>query len=174
MMLDELIPFGSPEYFLFFSFLIFGRSMDFFSTWLATPNLVLEANPLARKMGWRWGLIANGIICVWFGRWPLPAIVIVTTSLLVAARNFQSAWLMRSMGELEYRMWMSDRIRTTPRGLFFFCLGAQSSFYALLGAALVLFSDTRLVPFGIGVGMLTYSVAVAVYSTISVWRVRSR
>ena len=29
--------------------------MDFLSTWVATPNLVLEGNPIAKKLGWRWG-----------------------------------------------------------------------------------------------------------------------
>ena len=60
---DEFVPFGSSVYFFFLALLIFGRSMDFFSTWIATPNLVLEANPIARKMGWRVGLVFNFLIC---------------------------------------------------------------------------------------------------------------
>src|SRR6476620_10519305 len=107
---EEFIPFGGALYFALLSCLVVARSMDFLSTWIATPNLVLEANPLAKKMGWRVGLILNVVICFLFALWPLPSIVIITTSLLVAARNFQSAWLMRTLGEHEYRFWMSERL----------------------------------------------------------------
>src|SRR5213078_1182824 len=97
--MDDAIPFGSRWYFLMLALLIFARGMDILSTWIATPNLVLEGNPVAKILGWRWGLPINVGICLILAFWPLPAIVLSTTSLLVAARNFQSAWLMRSMGE---------------------------------------------------------------------------
>ena len=50
--MEEFVAFGSSHYFLFLALLAFGRGMDFLSTWIATPNLVLEGNPLARKLGW--------------------------------------------------------------------------------------------------------------------------
>lgn len=170
--MEEFIPFGSPLYFTFLALLIFARGMDFLSTWVATPNLVLEANPIAKKMGWRIGLILNAAVSVGFAMWPLPCIVVVTTSVLVAARNFQSAWLMRSLGEHEYRIWMSARLSETPRSLFYFCLFAQSSLHGLLGTGLMYFSGERLVPFGVGMGLITYAVAVLVYSALSVRRAR--
>ena len=82
--MDDLIAFGSPPYCLYLGLLLFARGMDFLSTWIATPNLVLEANPLARKLGWRMGLAVNAIVCAVFALWALPAIVVATTSLLVA------------------------------------------------------------------------------------------
>ncbi len=30
------------------------RALDFLSTWLVTPTLALEANPLMRRMRWGW------------------------------------------------------------------------------------------------------------------------
>ena len=84
---------------MLFLLLFVARGMDFLSTWVATPNLVLEGNPIAKKLGWKWGIPLNLALCVGLAFWPLPAIVISTTSVLVAARNFQSAWLMRSLGE---------------------------------------------------------------------------
>jgi hypothetical protein len=57
--MDSFVPFGSFEYFMFLALLGFGRGMDFLSTWIATPNLVLEGNPLAKKLGWRGGLWLN-------------------------------------------------------------------------------------------------------------------
>ena len=31
-------------------------------------ELVLEANPLAKKLGWRWGIPVNGVLCFAFAR----------------------------------------------------------------------------------------------------------
>lgn len=168
-MADEFVPFGSPIYFVLLSCLVGARSMDFLSTWIATPNLVLEANPLAKKLGWRLGLVLNAVLCSLFALWPLPSVVIITTSLLVAARNFQSAWLMRAMGEDAYRFWMGDRLAEAPRGLFLFCLVAQSGLIGLVGIGLMYFAH-ELVPYGVGMGLATYAFAILVYSLISVWR----
>jgi hypothetical protein len=173
--MEDFVPFGSLPYMLCLAGLVFGRGMDFLSTWMATPNLELEANPIAKKLGWRVGLFLNGVICAIFAVWPLPSIVIITTSVLVAARNFQNAWLMRSMGESAYRFWMGERLREAPRGLFVFCLAAQTVLYLVLGAGLMYFSvireGTLVIPFGIGMGMITYAVAVFVYSMLSVSRI---
>ena len=172
--MDQLTAFGSPEYMLLLAALLFSRGMDFLSTWVATPNLLLEANPIARKLGWRMGVALNLVLAGLFALWPLPAIVVITTSLMVAARNFQGAWLMRSMGEHEYRFWMSERIRTAPRALFFSCLVAQTVLVGGLGALLMCFSGLRLVPFAVGMGLITYATAILVYSSLSVWRVAGR
>lgn len=171
---EDFATFGSREYYIILACVAFARAMDFFSTWVATPNLMLEANPIARKMGWKVGIAVNAILCLLFALWPLPAIVITTTSLLVAARNFQSAWLMRSMGELNYRLWMSQRLAEAPRFLFFGCTLAQALLYVLLGVALMYFAGWHLVPFGVGMGMITYAFAVGIYTTISVWRAAFR
>lgn len=173
-MVEEFVPFGGPAYFALLACLVWARGMDFLSTWVATPNLLLEANPIARKMGWKIGLVVNAIICALFALWPLPSIVIVTTSLLVAARNFQSAWLMRSLGEHEYRFWMGERLLQTPRPLYFFCLFAQTGLIGLLGSGLMYFAQFQLIPFGVGMGMVTYAFAILVYSLLSVWRVQQR
>jgi len=175
-MMEELILFGSREYFLYLGLLVFARGMDFLSTWIATPNLALEANPLAKKLGWKWGIVLNLFVVLLFAIWPLPAIVISTTSILVAARNFQSAWLMRSLGEHGYRSWMADQLGQTPITLYLFCLLTQTLLVASIGAALMLSSypviNHTFVPFAIGTGVLTYSVAVTFYTLLAVWRMR--
>ena len=116
--MDDTIPFASREYFIMLALLLFARGTDFLSTWIATPNLVLEGNPLAKKLGWKWGAVLNLALCVLFAGWPLPAIVISTSSVLVAARNFQSAWLMNSLGEEPYRNWHVERLQETRISLF--------------------------------------------------------
>ena len=165
--MQDSVPFGGREYWIYLLVLAGARGMDFLSTWVATPNLLLEANPLARKLGWRWGIPLNVVLCIGFALWPLPAIIIGTTSALVAAHNFQSAWLMRTMGEVPYRDWLFRRLAEAPRGLFVFCLVAQTALFGMVGAALVFVAGNALVPLGVGMGLLGYAVAVLLFTLMA-------
>ncbi len=169
--MDDPVSFGSSGYLLMLGLLVFGRGMDFLSTWIATPNLALEGNPIAKKLGWRWGLLLNAVLVVALAFWPLSAIVVATASVLVAARNFQSAWLMRSLGEDAYREWHVQRVRETPVTLHLFCLAGNTLLTAVVGAVLIGFSRMHLVPFAIGMGMVAYAIAVAFYSLLAIWRI---
>ncbi|MGB7769219.1 MAG: hypothetical protein WBN22_10260 [Verrucomicrobiia bacterium] len=169
--MENPVSFGSHEFFLMLALLVFGRGMDFLSTWIATPNLTLEGNPLAKKLGWKWGLWLNVVLVVALAMWPLSAIVVATASVLVAARNFQSAWLMRSLGEDAYREWHVQRIRETRVTLHLFCLAGNTLLTAIVGAVLIGFSGMHLVPFAIGMGMVAYAIAVAFYSLLAIWRI---
>jgi hypothetical protein len=172
--MEDLVPFGSRTYLLLLLALLFSRGVDFLSTWVATPNMVLEGNPIAKKLGWRWGIPVNLLLCVLFAFWPLPAMVISTTSVLVASRNFQAAWLMRSMGEQSYRDWHIERVQETSATLYLACLLGQTVLIASIGGAVIYFthSDRDTVLFAIGLGIIAYAVAIAVYSLIGVWRLR--
>ncbi len=172
--MEDFVPFLSRTYGLLFLLLIVTRGMDFLSTWVATPNMVLEGNPLARKLGWRWGIPINLALCVGFAFWPLPAIVISTTSVLVAARNFQSAWLMRSLGEQLYRAWHVERVQETSVTLYLFCLFAQTALTAGVGVAVIYFSNWErgFVLLAIGLGIVAYAIAVALFTLLGIWRLR--
>jgi hypothetical protein len=170
--MDDFVSFGGRYYCRFLLLLFFGRGMDILSTWVATPNLVLEGNPLAKKLGWRWGIPLNFIICVGLAMWPLTAIAVSTTSALVAARNFQSAWIMRTMGEHQYCDWHVQRILETRSSFYLFCLFAQTSLVAAVGLAVVYFDSDRLVPSAIGVGIICYAGVVTFYTLLAVWRLR--
>jgi hypothetical protein len=173
-MTDDPLAFGSSGYLWMFALLFFARGMDFLSTWIATPNLVLEGNPLAKKLGWKLGGIVNLALCATFAFWPLTAIIIATSGFLVAAHNFQQAWLMRSLGEENYRIWFLERISQTRLPLYLFCLLSQTTLTALVGAALVRFSEMDSVPFAIGLGILAFAIVVLFYTLLSVWRIRRR
>ena len=170
--MEEFVQFASRTYGLMFVLLLVSRGMDFFSTWVATPNMVLEGNPIAKKLGWRWGIPINVAMCFGFAFWPLPAIVISTTSVLVAARNFQSAWLMRSMGEQLYRDWHVERVQETSITLYLYCLFAQTALTGGVGVAVIGFSEWRLAPLAIGLGIVSYALAVAFYTLLGIWRLR--
>jgi len=173
--MEDLIRFGSRDYYLMVLLLAFSRGMDFLSTWVATPNLVLEGNPIAKKLGWRWGIPVNVAICIGMALWPITAIAISTTSVLVAARNFQSAWLMRSMGEENYRDWHLSRVQETSATLYIACLVGQTALTAGVGAAVIYFSTVdrpEPVLLAIGLGIVAYSFAVAIFTLLGVWRLR--
>ena len=170
--MQDAVPIGGREYLTFLALLVFARAMDFLSTWIATPNLVLEGNPLAKKLGWKWGLVLNGVLVGVMAQWPVPAIVVSTASVLVAARNFQSAWLMRLLGEHVYRAWHVDRIQEVPLVLYLFCLAGNTLLTAGVGGALMWFGGDRLIPVAIGMGLVAYAAAVVFYTLLSVWRLR--
>lgn len=168
--MDDPVPFGSRAYFVFLAVLVAGRGADFLSTWVATPNLVLEANPIAKKLGWRWGLVVNGVLCGVFALWPLPAVMFCTTSLLVASRNFQGAWLMRALGEDRYRRWMAEAVAEARLPLTIVCYAAQTLLGGSVGAALVWFNGDQLIPLGVGLGIIGYAVAVSIFSLAALRR----
>jgi len=179
--MDDPLEFGSLKYLILLVLLLITRGMDFLSTWIATPNLVLEGNPFARRLGWRLGIPVNILVCVLLAFLPAPAIVVATTSALVAARNFQSAWLMRSFGEHNYRHWHTERLRETHPVLFLFCLLAQVLLFGGVGVALVYFggpnnqlslADTLSITQAIGVGIVAYAVAVGLFTLLGIWKLR--
>jgi hypothetical protein len=176
--MSESLSFGSSEYLLMLSLLFFGRGMDFLSTYVATPTLALEGNPIAKKLGWRWGVLLNVVLCFTFAMWPVPAIIITTTGLLVAARNFHSAWLMRSMGEEEYRFWYTERLGQTRLRLVILSLLGETALTAVVGLVLIYVAEPdsllHSIPFAIGIGIVAYAGVVLFYTSLSLWRLRRR
>jgi hypothetical protein len=98
--------------------------------------------------------------------------VLMTTSLLVAARNFQWAWLMRSLGEAGYAALISEQMRRTSLRLYLFCLAAQCVLVGMVGAAVMWFSGGLLVPLAIGLGIVAYGLALLLFPLFSLWRAR--
>jgi hypothetical protein len=162
----------APGYFLWLGLLLLARGADLLSTWIATPTLLLEGNPVARRLGWRGGLVVNLIACLGCASIPFAAVIIITTSLLVASRNLQWAWIMRNWGENNYRDWYAHQLTTTPLTLYLACLTGQSITVATLGLALLISSPLGSIPCAIGIGMLVYALAVLLYSSLAAYRIR--
>ena len=75
------------------------RLLDFLSTWIVTPKLELEANPLMRRLRWgRMALINVPLLGLPFLHAGL-AITFIVTSLLAAGSNFIGGALAKGMGE---------------------------------------------------------------------------
>ena len=171
--MDESVSFGSPVYGMMLGVLLFSRGMDLFSTWMATPRLVLEGNPIAKKLGWKWGGLLNLGLCISFARWPLLAVILSTTSLLVAARNFHNAWLMRALGEEEYRAWFVVQLCRVRLPVFLISLLGETCLVGFVGVALIFFSQS-FAPMAIGMGIVCYAAVVLFYTLLSLWRIRRK
>lgn len=168
--MEDSVAFASRDYLITFGLLVFARGMDFLSTWFATPNLELEANPLAKRLGWKWGAAFNLLLCLAAAHWPLAGLIVVTTSLLVAARNFKSAWLMRALGEADYSALVGEAMNRSSRRSYLVSVLGETLLFGLVGGAVVLSSEWPSLPLAVGMGMVAYAGAVAFYSLLAVWR----
>lgn len=164
--MDEALPFGTPAWWLTFVVFAAARSLDLVSTRVATPSLALEGNPIAKKLGWRGGILVNLLLSLGLAFYPFIAVTIATTSLLVAARNFHDAWIMRTMGEESYRFWYSQRYAEAGFRLYFSCLLGQSLPAAIIGAALLSYGQDNMVG-AIGLGCIGYACALLLYSLLA-------
>lgn len=168
----DALSFGSSQYLYMMGLLVFGRGADFFSTWVATPNLLLEGNPLAKKLGWKLGGVVNLALCFGLAFWPETALAAVTASLLVAAHNFHLAWLMRSMGEEAFRLWFQQRMVESRLPLYMTCLLGETGATALVGVGLLCWCPDNSKAVAIGCGIVAYALIVLFYTSLSLWRMR--
>ena len=156
-------PFGLA-YWACVALLLFARGLDFLSTWIATPSLLLEANPISRWLGWQGGLVVNLLVCLAAAMVPFLAVLISVTSALVAARNFQAAWVSRTMGEYEYREHLEELFGRANKRLVLGCIWAQGLLYSAVGIALAVVTNDPLVQ-AVGGGIVGFGLAIAVHST---------
>ncbi|MBI5687110.1 MAG: hypothetical protein HZC54_18725 [Verrucomicrobia bacterium] len=155
-------PFGLA-YWAGVALLLFARGLDFLSTWIATPSLLLEANPIARRLGWQGGIAVNLLVCLVAAMIPFVAVLISVTSVLVAARNFQAAWVSRTMGEYEFREHLEEQFGRADKRLVLGCVWAQGLLYSAVGVAVVALTNDLMAQ-AVGGGIVGFGVAIAVHS----------
>jgi hypothetical protein len=147
------------------------RLGDIGSTYLATPRLVLEANPIARRLGWPFAILTLLVAFIPYFNTAAGVLVLVP-SLLVASRNFGSIWLVRGIGE--DRM-LALQIEAARRRRFleaFLCGLAESVFMAVAGALLMVLSGgPRRWSFVFALGVLIWAVALLVHRTAHLRRI---
>ena len=96
--------------------------MDFLSTWVATPNMVLEGNPVAKKLGWKWGIPVNLAFCVGFALLAITSNRDQHDECAGGRAQFSSAWLMRTLGEQATARGISNAFRKpTSPCMYFVC-----------------------------------------------------
>jgi hypothetical protein len=104
---------------------LISRLGDIGTTLLVSPDLKLEANPIAQRLGRRYIFATAGLALIPY--YSIHAgIVVCTASFLAAAFNASEAMLARSMGEEKYATLNREAIQKTPvfLGLSLLCLPA--------------------------------------------------
>src|SRR5262245_3772249 len=90
--------------------ILVGRIGDILSTRLATPRLKLEANPIVRKLGWRYAALTLLFCLVPYYNTALGVMLLVF-NFVVCFSNFGKVWLPRTMGEDAYDDLLCDLAR---------------------------------------------------------------
>lgn len=163
---------GSLEHLIAF-LLLLARLGDIGSTYLATPNLKLEANPVARRLRWPFAILT--LFAALLPYWWLPGgIILLVGSLLVCSSNFAKLWLMRTMGETEYYdliVRLSGKAKPVPTLLFMF---ASALSVAAVGATLQLFypDPEKDIGYYFGAGILAYAFAIGLWGPLAFFRHR--
>jgi hypothetical protein len=153
--------------------ILLSRLGDIGSTYLASPNLELESNSLIRRLRWPFAVLTIFVFIIpW---WDVGSgIVILVASLLVAASNSSKLWLIRAMGESEYRALlarMAASAKVFP-SLVFSLMPAL--FMSILGSTLMYLypSETTDPGYHVGLGIVGYALVVAWYGPLTFLRYR--
>ena len=174
--MDDLLSLISPEpWGPFTAALIvamaFSRGMDFLSTWIVTPKLELEANPLMRRVGFIWMALLNlpllGLPLLHHGL----SITFIVTSLLAAGSNLANGALARGMGEKRQaesqarairEIGLSGALAMNSAGAVVICLGGVFLMFLSRGM------DSY--PWWGGLGVVMYGVVGLFHFNLSILR----
>jgi hypothetical protein len=149
---------------------LLARMGDVGSTYLATPRLVLEANPIVRRLGWPFALVS--LLLAFTPYYNLAVgVVVLVASLLVASRNFGSLWLVRGLGEDRMLALQVEAARRRRFGEAFLWVLAESGFLALAAGLLTVLAAGSRGASAFAFGMLAYAIAILVHRTAYLRRI---
>jgi hypothetical protein len=148
------------------------RVADIWTTYMVTPTLKIEANSIARRLGWPYALLtilAGLLTYVWepFG------IVLLTASFLIAASNASKIVMAKALGEDELAALSRRVILATPPwpGLVYLVL--PGVFVGVVGGLLDLYYEDLGFAHYVGLGMLLCAAAIFVWFPVRYFRARS-
>src|SRR5262249_52451395 len=147
--------------------ILVSRLGDIGSTYLATPKLKLEANPIVRKLGW-WFAVTTVLVCLIPYYSTGMGIIVLIPSLMVSAANTSKIWFARAYGESEYQELLLQLARKTRLSSALIPVFVAASFITVIGLVLLLLSPDPSRDWGwwFGFGFLAYSFAVGFYGSL--------
>jgi hypothetical protein len=152
--------------------ILVGRVGDIGTTYLATPKLKLEANPIARRLGWRFALLTLLVCLIPYYSTPLGVMVAVP-SLMVSSSNAARLWTMRALGEEKYLEFIYLAARSGKLSHAIAGLLVSQMFLALVALLLLLLSPDPDVYWGfwIALGILLYAFAMCLHGCLFLRRI---
>src|SRR5665213_2581533 len=116
--------------------ILISRMGDIGSTYLVTPTLKLEANPIVRKLGWKFAWLTL-LVCLVPYYSTAMGVVVLVPSLLVSASNTSKIWFVRAYGESEYQALILRLAKGSKLSHALAVVFASALFIALAGLVLL-------------------------------------
>jgi hypothetical protein len=151
--------------------LLIARVGDVGTTYMVTPTLALEANPIARKLGWKYALLTIAACLVPYWN-PELAVMMLIPFLFVSASNAGKVWVVRTMGERAYLAFCVDLARRSRLSRALLGVASSSFFMTLAGGVILLFCWDSANGWGywVGLGVVTYGVVIGIYGALGMVR----
>lgn len=152
---------------------LLARLGDVVSTRLVTPRLLLEANPVARWLGWPFALATLFLAVIPYFDAGI-GVALLAVSLLVSASNFYRGWFVRAIGEEEFEQLV---LRAARRGRRAEALGfviASGTSALIAGVVLMWLSGASSWGYWFGFGIVIYGFAIGGHGSLYVLRVFRR
>jgi len=154
--------------------ILVGRAGDVASTLYVSPNLVLEANPVARRFKWPTLIAGFGLCAIPYFDIPL-AVIVAVPSLFVTASNLTKGWMARALGETELEAVV---LRAAARGslaaTLTMCWIAALFVFLAAGSLLWLSGAENELVSCFAIGLAVYGLAIGVHSSFYFVRVFRR
>jgi hypothetical protein len=163
----SILGFATPAQATLFVLILISRVGDVGSTFVATPTLKMEANPLMRIGGWRLA-IASLLLCLIPFYDARLGMTVLVLSLLVTASNLSKGWLMRALGEEGYGAVTAAAVQRSSlmTALAFVLVGAAS--VGVAGLVMVYVSGgSGTWSYWAASGVVLYAVATAFYGSLA-------
>jgi hypothetical protein len=150
--------------------ILIARLGDIGSTYVATPTLRMESNPVMRFGGWKLAALTLLACLIPYYSAPLGLSALVL-SLLVTSSNLSKGWLMRALGETDYQSVIQlAAARSSLSTALAFVLGSAVS-VGLAGLIMIFVSGgSGTWGYWAAVGVALYALAIAAYGVLAAVR----
>ena len=146
--------------------ILISRLGDIISTYMATPDLKLEMNPVMKKLKWPFAILTVFVCFVPYFDIP-SGIVILVPSLLVCYSNFSGLWLVRALGEDNFKKLILAVCRGSNFTKATNYAATAMLFLLLLGFTMVHIFSTDKYAGLIGFGIMMYAWGICIYKWLS-------
>ena len=147
--------------------IFFARLGDIGSTYLATPTLKMESNPLMRFGGWKLASLTVLACLIPYYDAQLGLTMLVL-SLLVTGSNLSKGWLMRSLGETGYQAMVRSAAQRSSLPVALACtLGGAASVWFAGVVMMFAAGGSHTWGYWAASGVALYGLAIGFYGAIS-------
>ena len=148
---------------------LLSRLGDVLSTYLISPTLLLESNAVVRRLGWPFAWLSVLLCAVPYYNTGV-GVVVLTASFLVTGHNLSRCWIVRALGEAEYRALLVRAAKQGRRWSAVAFVLASGACVVLVGLLLMASSGTMAWGYWFGMGIVMYGGAYALHGSTFVLR----